>query len=116
VLDVDGDSAVADVAVSLVDSAGLARITVITDSAGAFAIPVAVAGPYRLRARHIAFQRITTTPFLVRPGEVVDVEIRVSRTAIALDPLVVRARHEARATYLRDYYARVEENRKMGRH
>lgn len=114
-IDVDGDTAVAGVAVSLADSTGHVYMTVLTDSAGAFAFPVTRPGDYRLRTRHIAFQSIVTRPFTVGAGENVDVEIRLSRAPIALEPLVVRARRQVGAAYLRDYYDRVQVNRKLGR-
>lgn len=115
VVDVDGDTAVSGVAVSLADSAGSVRMTVVTDSTGTFAFPITAAGRYTLRTQHIAFRPVVTRPFTVGAGENVDVEIRLSRATIALEPLVVRARRRVGVGYLRDYYDRVEENRKLGR-
>jgi hypothetical protein len=115
VVDVDGDTAVSGVAVSLADSAGDVHVTVVTDSLGGFTLPVAVPGRYTLRTRHIAFRPVVTRPLAVGPGQNVDVELRLSRAAISLEPLVVRAVRKVDVAYLRDYYARVEENRKLGR-
>ncbi|MEJ2187498.1 MAG: carboxypeptidase-like regulatory domain-containing protein [Gemmatimonadota bacterium] len=115
VIDVDGDTAVAGVAVSLADSTGRLRMTVLTDTAGAFVLPVTTPGRYTLRTQHIAFQPIVTRPFTVAPGENVDVELRLSRAAIALEPLVVRTRRKVGVAYLRNYYDRLEENQRMAR-
>jgi len=115
VVDVEADSAVAGVAVTLADSLDRGRGTVVTDTAGSFAIPVAAPGRYTLRTEHVAYRRVVTRSFVVEAGDVVEVELRLSRRTFDLDPLVVVGRRTVDVPYLRDYYDRVEIARKMGR-
>ncbi|NIQ52948.1 MAG: hypothetical protein GWN71_05720, partial [Gammaproteobacteria bacterium] len=82
---------------------------------GAFAIPVAAAGRYRLRTEHVAYRPVVTRPFTVAFGDIVEVKIRVSRRTFDLEPLVVVGRRTVDVPYLRDYYDRVEIHRKAGR-
>ncbi len=115
VVDVEGDSVVAGVAVTLADSLDQARRTVVTDTTGAFAIPVAAPGRYTLRTEHIAYRPVVTRPLAVEAGDVVEVELRLSRRTFDLDPLVVVGRRTVDVPYLRDYYERVEIARRTGR-
>lgn len=108
VRDVDTDTALSGVAVTLVDSAGARLVTATTDTTGAFGLPVYRPGTYTLDLRHGAYEATQTSPLTVERQEVVQVDVRLSRLAFDLDPLVVTARQRAPTSYLTEYYERLD--------
>ena len=61
---------------------------------GAFTIELRRAGSHRLSAERIGYQAAASAPFDVQPRETVDVELRLSTSEVALEPLRVTARAE----------------------
>jgi hypothetical protein len=114
VIDAEAETGIAAVAVTLVDSAGSLLTTVSTDSTGAFGLPVYAPGSYTLRVRHLAYREVDTRSLEVRHSEVLQVDIRLSRLAFDLDPLVVTARARAPTYYLREYHERLDRHEKSG--
>lgn len=114
VVDADADTAVVGAAVTLVDSAGTALVTASTDTAGAFGLPVYTPGTYTLRVRHVAYREAETRPLEVGRGDVLHLDIRVSRLAFDLDPLTVTVRQRAPTSYLNEYYDRLDRREKSG--
>jgi hypothetical protein len=57
-------------------------------------VDLTVAGSYRLRVEHIAFRLLETEPVEVGRAEAVRVEVRLGRTVIPLEPLVVDTRRD----------------------
>jgi hypothetical protein len=86
VLDAESGLGVADAVVVLV---GLDR-SALTDSAGAFQITGVPSGGYGLRVVHLAYGEFQQ-PIEIMEGEAVILRIRLSQTAIELEPLVVEA-------------------------
>jgi hypothetical protein len=115
VMDADADTALAGVAVTLVDSDGSRLATATTDTTGSFGLPVYQPGIYTLHLAHVAYEAIDTRALAVERQEVVHVDIRLSRLAFELDPLVVTARQRASTSYLTEYYERLDRWEEYGR-
>ncbi len=82
--------------VSVLSEAGDAGRAVTTDSLGAFHIKLDSASTIRLRVSHPSYRPFTSDTVEVDKGEAVTVELHLGRDAIALKPLVVTARVDAR--------------------
>ncbi len=78
--------------IALLDGSGLRRANALADSLGNFRLAPPVAGAYTLRVQHIAYTPWTSAKIEVGNSEVVEIEIRLGRTVIPLQPLVVTAR------------------------
>lgn len=91
VLDDDTNAPLQAVDIVLVDSAGADVATVASDSAGYFRV-AAPPGRYRVRVQRIGYATITSDEIVLRAGEPVIVELRMSVRGIPLEPLVVEAR------------------------
>jgi TonB-dependent Receptor Plug Domain/Carboxypeptidase regulatory-like domain len=63
-----------------------------TDSAGVFMVTAPQGGAFIVRARHPAFVASAGDSVRVAAGEMIRVELRLGRTVIPLDPLIVTAR------------------------
>ena len=108
VLDAEADTVIAGAAVTLVDSGGSRLVTSTTDSAGSFGLPVYAPGRYTLHVEHVAYREAETRALEVGRRDMVRVDIRLSRLAFDLDPLVVTARQRAPTSYLTEYYERLD--------
>lgn len=82
---------VAYAGVALVDTAGAVVRSVVADSFGSFFLR-ADPGSYRLQASRIGYETVTSEAIVLRDGEPVIVELRVSARGVPLEPLIVRAR------------------------
>jgi hypothetical protein len=67
-----------------------------TDSAGAFLAIPGRAGPFIVRVTHPHYTPIDSLELSAHNGELVTVAIRLGRTVVPLEPLVVTARSESR--------------------
>jgi hypothetical protein len=97
VTDAASAAAVADADVVLRTAQGATVATRRTDAEGRFTIAAQTAGEYQLGVLHVAFLELP--PLAVRLGasEIVLVDIRLSASAIPLDPITVTGRrHDAR--------------------
>lgn len=61
---------------------------------GDFVVVLKEEGNYRVRTQRIGYQPSTSTPVLVEQRQTIQVEIRISTTAVALEPLTVTARSQ----------------------
>lgn len=75
-----------------------------TDSTGAFLIHPRVAG-FVLRITHPAYADVETESLTVGPDEALQIEVRMGRQVVPLEPLVVKARRSGR---LAGYYQRLD--------
>ena len=100
--------------IELVDTTGLRRGSVVADTAGTFRIMVPQPGAYRLRVTHIAYANMETETIDAALGVRVELELRVSPTAVALEPLRVVGRSEYNAGWLQEYYDRAVVTRRSG--
>lgn len=76
-----------------------------TDGEGVFLLLPRRAGSYLLRLTHIAYAPVDSAALAATAGETVQIELRMSRTAIPVEPLVVTARRSGR---LAEFYERQE--------
>jgi len=68
-----------------------------TDSAGVFVIPpLPRPGSILIRVTHTFYTAVDSLAVQVQPGEAVTLELRMARTTVPLEPLVVTARSELR--------------------
>jgi hypothetical protein len=67
-----------------------------TDSAGAFLAIPGRAGPFIIRVTHPHFTPIDSLELSAHSGELVTVAVRLGRTVVPLEPLVVTGRSESR--------------------
>lgn len=89
----EGETAVQNAAVALLDRAGTVRRETATDSAGLFRLNVESAGNYVLRVTRIGFTDYSSESVAVGAVETVTVEITLGLAAVPLDPIRVTARH-----------------------
>jgi Carboxypeptidase regulatory-like domain/TonB-dependent Receptor Plug Domain len=64
----------------------------LSDTTGHFRMAAPLPGTYTLDVRHVAFADFVSRTIEVVGGELVEVEVRLGRVVIPLEPLVVRAR------------------------
>jgi len=74
-----------------------------SDRSGAFELAPRRAGRFLVRVTHLGYASIDSARISLRSGESVTLEVRLGRTAIALEPLVVTTR---RGTAVADFYER----------
>jgi hypothetical protein len=83
---------VAGAEVALIASSGSQLSSVLADSAGVFRVVPPTAGAYTLQVRRLGYADYVSDAVAVERGETVEVEIRLGRAVIPLDPLIVTAR------------------------
>jgi hypothetical protein len=108
------DAAVNAAAIALLDTLGARRGSSISDSTGSFRIMAPTGGAYRLRVERIGYAMLETTPVHARIGLQVQLELRLSETAVALEPLRVVGRSAFNAGWLQEYYDRAIWTRHAG--
>lgn len=98
VVDAQSQSGIAGADLEIRNAEGGTVATATSDSMGFVRALLPVAGAYVLAARRIAYLDYTSLPVRVADGETVEVEIRLGRDAIPLEPLLVvtRARRAGR--------------------
>jgi hypothetical protein len=79
-----------------------------TDRGGAFVLQAVRPGSYRLRAEHPGFVSVVSSAMEVKEGDTVRVEVALSRGAIVLNPVVVKARPRRRGSPVDGYHDRLE--------
>lgn len=113
VIDPSFNTGIAGVRLVVLDSASNQRATADTDSLGNFRI-VLERGTYRIEATRIGFRPVTTDAIELARRELVEVELRMSPTAVNVDPLVITARRQLPSARLEGYYRRLERARSFG--
>jgi hypothetical protein len=108
------DRPVGGAAIELVDTTGLRRGEAVADTSGAFRIMVPQPGVYRLRVSHIAYAMAESASINAELGMQVEVELSLSPTAVALEPLRVVGRSSFSAGWLQEYYDRASVTRRSG--
>jgi len=108
------DRPVAGASIELMDTTGLHRGTAVADTGGEFRIMVPQPGMYRLRVTHIAYRTTETVSIIADLGTRVEVELLLSPTAVALEPLRVVGRSAFNAGWLQEYYDRASSTRRSG--
>ncbi|MGQ0813007.1 MAG: carboxypeptidase regulatory-like domain-containing protein, partial [Gemmatimonadota bacterium] len=89
----------------------LAAVTV-TESNGGFLLRVPAPGKFVVQLLHPSYAALESDTFAVGAGEIVGIELRMGRVAIALAPLVVQARSDP---HLGGFYERMARGGGAGR-
>ena len=89
VVDELGNRSVAAAAVLLLAEDGTIGGGIISDSLGAYSITAAAPGKYFIRVDRSGYGTLTTPTFDIAVGENIDLELRVARQTIVLDPVTV---------------------------
>ncbi|HUF50755.1 MAG TPA: hypothetical protein VMN60_07980 [Longimicrobiales bacterium] len=84
-----------------------------TDSAGLFQLVLPAPGRYELRASRIGYATIGPTELIAERDRDLEIVLRKSTQALALDPVEVTLRHTAR-TQLDEVRARIDWERRVG--
>lgn len=100
--------------IELTDTLGVKRAAVIADTAGEFRLTAPLPGVYRLRVAHIAYATLETKPVHAEANVEIELELRLSPTAVALEPLRVVGRSMYNAGWLQEYYDRASATRRSG--
>jgi hypothetical protein len=109
VLDAATGEAVPRAEVSAVTVEGRGAGGARTGADGSFTLELRAAGTFRLRAERTGYQPSVTDTVAVQSRETVEVELRISATAVAIEPLRVTARVEPprrRTLQLNGFYDR----------
>jgi hypothetical protein len=115
VLEAGTDRPLVSASVTVFDSARASSARAVSDSTGAFQLLPPMPGAYSLRVELLGYATLSTPPLDLALGRQLEVEVRLSAEAIALEPLTVVARSEYHAGRLHEYYQRAEWSRKLGR-
>jgi hypothetical protein len=91
VLEAGTDRPVAGATVNLLNGRGLSVRRVVTGEDGRFHLRVRDAGGHQIRAQRVGFTPATSRSITVTPGDTVQVEMRISASAVVLTPLTVVA-------------------------
>jgi len=83
---------VRNVEIAVLDSDSTAVLRLVTDSAGSFSGVLPRSGAYQLSVEHISFLAYRSPAFEVARGESVQLEVRLGRSVVPLDPLIVTGR------------------------
>jgi hypothetical protein len=100
--------------IDLLDASGARRAGAVADSVGVFSVMVPQPGSYRLRVTHIAYTATETAALDVSFGVQVRLELRMSPTAVSLEPLRVVGRSSFDAGWLQEFYDRAVTTRRSG--
>jgi hypothetical protein len=114
VVEVGSERPVVGATIELTDTAGVRRGGTVSDTGGAFRVMVPQPGPYRLRISHIAYAATETARIDAALGVQVELELRLSPTAVALEPLRIVARTSYNTGWLSEYYDRAVMTRRSG--
>lgn len=93
---------IAGVSVELIASTAQRIALAQTDSVGEFVLVPRRSGDYTLRLTHLGYVPVDSVTLLLRPGEAIEIELRMGHAAIPLEPLVVTARMDSRLAGYRE--------------
>ena len=113
-LDLTSGSPVVAAEIELVDGTGEARARSITDSLGQFRLTGPQPGKYFVRANSIGYAVTRTDTVTLSDRVELQVELRLSVTAVPVAPLRIVSQRTVRPGYLAAYYDRAEWSRKSG--
>lgn len=96
------ETTIAGVFIELVSADDQVAVSAYSDSVGAFLLAPGSAGRYTLRATHPSFVAVRSQRLSLRRDDLLGVELSLGRAAIALDPLRVATRSDARLAGFRE--------------
>ena len=105
------DIAILAASVILLDSTGVPRQQVFTDSAGYFTMTAPATGTYRLGIERLGYAAVRSEPLVLTQGDTIGVQLYLTPSAVRLEPLSVDSRP---ATRLDVFYERRRRLGKLG--
>ncbi len=114
VIDATTKRGIADVDVTLSDSARARERRISTDSAGNFRFVLEGSGAYTLRAQRLGYTTTSAEGVQVDRTEEIELQLKMGVEAIPIDPLIIIARRPERLGRLAEFYDRVEMMGKLG--
>lgn len=116
ILEAEGDRPIHLARLALLDDRDRVLMETLSDSTGAFRIRAWQAGKYRLRARGLGYETVTSELMELATGEEFVLEVRLAAEAIPLEPITVVARSQSSLTdiALQGYYDRRDYGRRTG--
>lgn len=87
----------------------------LTDSTGVFRLRAPYPGQFSLWASALGYDSVFISGIELEPGQEVQVEVRLGSRPVELAPLEVLARRHRGRGMMKDYYYRLDQNRKTGR-
>jgi len=113
VIDANTTGGILAVDIRLLDRGGIVRGTAVSDSMGWFRVVAPLPGTYRVQASRLGYQSVTTEGIQL-DGEELRIEVRMSTSAVVLEPLRITGRRTFRPGRLTGYYDRAEWTTKTG--
>lgn len=104
---------IAGVHVEMVDEGGRTAAAASTDTAGAFVLAASKGGKFLLRLSHPGWVASAPAGLRLSANERIGVELRMSRTVLPLEPLVVTSRRDPRTA---GFYNRVQSRGTSGQY
>jgi hypothetical protein len=86
-----------------------------TDRGGAFVLHAVRPGTYRLRAERPGFVPVVSSAMELKEGDTIQVQVVMSKSAVVLNPVVVKARPRRTGRPLDGYYIRLDQRLSGGR-
>ena len=114
VLDETTGTGVTAAHVILLDRTGATRGQSFADSAGWFRLAAPIPGRYRVQASSLGYAPLESVDLNLEKGIELHLELRLSSTAVALEPLRIVARRAYRVGRLAEYYDRAQWTRRTG--
>jgi len=114
ILDEATGSAVALASIGLLDSSGNRLTEIVADTAGRFRVVAPGPGTYHLHVSALGYQSVNTREVRLDTRVELQVELRLSASAVPVEPLRVVARRTYTALRLRDFYKRMDWSSKSG--
>ncbi|HEX5869225.1 MAG TPA: carboxypeptidase-like regulatory domain-containing protein [Longimicrobium sp.] len=108
-LDAETAAPIAGATVVLLDDAGTAVRSALSDSDGRFALEAPGAGVYRLRASRLGYRTGTSAPVDLVGNAVLPVELRLSSRAVQAEPLTVTGVPRSRRLESQGFYERKDQ-------
>jgi hypothetical protein len=114
VIDQATGSGVFAVDLQLLDRAGVVRANTVSDSLGWFRFAAPATGSYKVQASRIGYTQANSEYLDVKEGVALQLELRLSTTPVAVDPLKVVGRKTFTPSRLMGYFERADWAKKSG--
>ena len=114
VIEAGSERPVAGAAIEARDTTGLRRAAAVSDTAGVFRLLMPQPGRYFITVSHIGYATAPAAAIDAGLGVEVQLELRMSPTALQLEPLRVVGRTAFNTGWLTEYYDRAVNTRRSG--
>jgi len=114
IIDAASGERIPAVNVTVLDRAGQPSLTSVVNGNGQFQLALPAGDAIRLRFERIGYMPVTSAPFQLKRGQMVDLEIKLAASAVPLQPITVVAQRLSDQR-VADFYQRAAENRMAGK-